>query len=140
MRSKGRSYEELSKLETLEERFRYLRLGGGVGQATFGFERWLNQDFYRSRDWKDARRDAIARDLGCDLGVPGHEIFDRVYVHHMNPMTIEMIERRHEDILNLDNLISTSFKTHNAIHYGDESQLPREFVPRSAGDTSPWKG
>lgn len=139
MRSKSRSYEELSQLDTLEERFRYLRLGGGVGQATFGFERWLNQEFYRSRAWKIARRDTIARDLGCDLGVSGYEIHDRVYVHHMNPMTIEMIERRHEDILNPDNLISTSHRTHNAIHYGDESQLPRVFVERSAGDTSPWK-
>ena len=139
MRSRSRSYQELILLPTLQERFAYLQLGGGVGHATFGYERWLNQDFYRSREWKTARRDAIVRDLGRDLAVEGYDVHDRVFVHHMNPMTIEMIEEGHDDLVNLDNLITTSHRTHNAIHYGDESQLPRVFVPRSAGDHIPWR-
>lgn len=133
-----RSYTDLSRFDTLEERFRYLSLGGQVGEATFGFDRWINQEFYRSREWKRARDHAIARDEGCDLGVPGYEIHTRLLVHHMNPMQSGDIIRRLEDILNPEFLITTTHQTHNAIHYGDESLLPKVFVERRPGDTNLW--
>jgi hypothetical protein len=109
-----------------------------VGDATFGSDRWLNQQFYTSREWKRVRNFVIARDQGCDLGIDGFEIHDRVYIHHMNPMGVDDILHANEDILDPEFLISCTLKTHNAIHYGDERQLPRPFVPRSAGDTKLW--
>lgn len=133
-----RTYSELSQLQTFEDRFEYLKVGGSVGRATFGFERHLNQTFYRSPEWKRIRQQVIARDLGCDLGIDGFEIFDRIIIHHMNPMGPKDIQDRNLDILNPEYLISTAHKTHNAIHYGDISLVPTSFVERSPGDTKLW--
>lgn len=133
-----RTYRELRHLKTFEERFDYLLLKGVVGESTFGSERYINQEFYRSREWKLVRADVIARDEGCDLGIEGHEIFDQPYVHHMNPMIREEIIHGADSILDPDLLITVSFKTHNAIHYGDRSTLPRPFVERKPGDTKLW--
>jgi hypothetical protein len=133
-----RSYSELRRIDSFEERFRYLSLRGQVGEATFGFDRWMNQEFYRSREWRQLRYHVIARDVGCDLGVDGHEIHDRIYIHHMNPMTVSEISHGEEQILNPEFLIATCHQTHNAIHYGDESLLPRPFEPRRPGDTKLW--
>jgi len=135
---KTRCYRELSRLRQFEERFEYLSLKGAVGESTFGFDRWLNQQFYRSREWKDARSYVIARDNGCDLGVPGHEIFSDLLVHHMNPLTAEAIQHGEFEIIDPEFLITTSLKTHNAIHYGDESLLPRGPIVRQPGDTKLW--
>lgn len=133
-----RSYSELWRYRTFEERFDYLRLGGQVGIATFGFDRYINQKFYTSLQWRQARDFVIARDEGLDLGVPGYEIFDRVLVHHMNPVSAKDIEHGLDDILNPDFLISTSQRTHNAIHYGDASLLAKPLVERRPGDTTLW--
>lgn len=134
-----RSYSQLRRLETFEERFAYLSLRGQVGEATFGFDRWINQDFYASREWRQARHHVIARDNGCDLGVPGYEIYDRIYIHHINPLTkADILDGNYEALLGPDNLISCTHQTHNAIHYGDERQLPRQFVERRPGDTKLW--
>jgi hypothetical protein len=134
-----RTYSELNSLDTFEERFVYLKLGGGVGIPTFGFDRYLNQEFYKSSLWKRARTAAIARDYGCDLGVEGYEIHDRVYVHHMNPMTVEDITESNLDIIDPEFLICVTHDTHNAIHYGDESLLRRrQLVVRRSGDTKLW--
>ncbi len=133
-----RTYSELSRIRDFEERFRYLALRGEVGASTFGFDRWMNQEFYRSREWKHVRRDVIARDQACDLGIEGYEIHGRIYIHHMNPMNQDQIIHGDDDILDPEFLISTTHRTHNAIHYGDESLLPRPFVPRSPGDTKLW--
>lgn len=125
-------------METFEERFEYLRLGGGVGRETFGFDRHLNQVFYRSREWQDVRGFVIVRDYGCDLGVPGYEIFEEVLIHHINPMRVEDI-RNHEDwILDPEYLITTQHDTHNAIHYGAKDLGPRVVISRSPGDTRLW--
>lgn len=133
------SYSELRRLETFDERFRYLMLNGVVGRATFGFDRWMNQQFYQSTDWKRARHHVIARDNGCDLGIEGFEIHDRVYIHHMNPIGVENLVHADDDLLDPDNLISVTHKTHNAIHYGDESILTRmASTPRRPGDTKLW--
>lgn len=135
-----RTYTELSKLKTFEERFEYLRLNGRVGKETFGFDRIFNQIFYRSIEWKRVRDKVILRDNGCDLGVPGHEIYgQRILIHHMNPISLEDLERRSEILMNPEYLITTIHNTHNAIHYGDENlliKLPRE---RTKNDTCPWK-
>lgn len=133
-----RRYSELKRLETLEERFAYLQLRGSVGSETFGFDRYLNQDFYSSWEWKKARVDVIARDLGCDLGLEGYEIFDKVYVHHMNPISVSDITHFNEEILNPEYLICVTHRTHNAIHYGDERLLPRGPIVRRPGDTKLW--
>lgn len=113
-------------------------LRGEVGQTTFGFDRYLNQAFYTSTQWRQVRHDVIVRDNGCDLGVEGYEIHDRIYIHHLNPMTVKDIESGDPRILDLDNLISTTHQTHNAIHYGDENLLPRPLVERKRGDTKLW--
>ena len=134
-----RCYSELRHISDYYERFRYLSLRGVVGDRTFGSERWINQDFYRSREWKQARRDTIARDLGCDLGIEGYEIFSNIHVHHMNPMVAEDIVDFNPDILNPEYLITVTQNTHNAIHYGDESLLPTPVVDRRPGDTTLWK-
>lgn len=133
-----RSYSELKKIDTFEERFNYLSLRSVVGAATFGFERYVNQQFYRSVEWKHIRRDVIARDSGLDLGIDGYEIFEKIIIHHMNPMTVEDIELGNEDILDPEFLITTSHKTHNAIHYGDSNLLAKPFVDRRPGDTKLW--
>lgn len=133
-----RTYNELMRLDTFEDRYNYLRVRGSVGQATFGFERYLNQRFYTSREWKHVRQVVIARDEGLDLGVADHEIYDRIIIHHMNPMSIEDIENGSADILDPNFLITTCHRTHNAIHYGDESLLPRPFIARQPGDTKLW--
>jgi hypothetical protein len=113
-------------------------LGGELGIATFGFDRHLNQTFYASHAWKQARDIAIIRDNGCDLGVPGHEIHDRILVHHMNPIKIKDLTHFNEDLLNPDYLICVSTRTHNAIHFGDERQLPEPMIERKPGDTTLW--
>lgn len=133
-----RTYSELRRLDTFEERFRYLALRGEVGASTFGFDRHINQDFYRSREWQQVRHHVIARDMGCDLGIEGYEIYGRLAIHHMNPMTVDEIVQGDEGILDPDFLIVASHRTHNAIHYGDESQLPKPFTPRRPGDTKLW--
>lgn len=133
-----RTYAELAQLESFEERYRYLALNGEVGDITFGHDRWMNQNLYTSTEWRRVRRYVITRDEGCDLGVPGHEIHSGLYIHHMNPIKREDLIHGNEDILNPDYLITTSHRTHNAIHYGDERQLLRPFVPRSPGDTKLW--
>lgn len=133
-----RSYSEVRSLSTFEERYRYLALRGVVGAATFGFDRWANQAFYRSSEWKSARDGIIVRDNGCDLGVEGYEIHDRIYIHHLNPITMKQIETGDPCILDPNNLIVVTHNTHNAIHYGDERMLPRPLVDRKPGDTKLW--
>lgn len=134
-----RTYTELSKIRTFEERFRYLQLKGTVGMDTFGFDRYFNQLFYRSKEWKDIRNYVIARDEGCDLGVEGYEIYGRVYVHHMNPIKLDDIKDATEFLLDPNYLITTTLRTHNAIHYGDEDLLITAPVERFANDTCPWR-
>ncbi|QEQ94615.1 HNH endonuclease [Streptomyces phage Soshi] len=134
----NRSYRELRKLTTFIERFRYLALRGNVGQATFGFDRWVNQGFYTSREWRQARDRIIVRDEGCDLGIEGYEIHDRVYIHHINPITLQQLESGDPCLVDPDNLITVTHRTHNAIHYGDERLLPRPLVARQPGDTKLW--
>lgn len=136
--SRIRTYRELRRFYTFEDRFEYLRLNGAVGATTFGFDRWLNQDFYRSREWKDVRLHVIARDLGCDLGVDGYEIHAKLLVHHMNPMTSDDIEHGAREILDPEYLITTTHDTHNAIHYGDANLLRKPYVERERGDTRLW--
>lgn len=134
-----RTYSELSKLQTFEERYAYLKLSGTVGKDTFGYDRYLNQIFYRSQEWKSIRDKVIIRDEGCDLGVDGYEIHGRIYIHHMNPIILKDIENKTEFLLNPEYLITTTHSTHNAIHYGDESLLPLIPKERTANDTCPWK-
>ena len=133
-----RSYSDMIKSSSFIERFRYLALPGSVGASTFGFDRHINQRFYRSRQWKLVRQHVIARDEGCDLGVINHEIHDRILIHHMNPMDISDIVEGNEAILDPEFLICTSHRTHNAIHFGDERQLPKPLVERRPGDTKLW--
>lgn len=138
MTSRIRTYSELVGFETFDERFRYLALHGRVGDPTFGWDRWVNQQFYTSTQWRRIRQHVIARDLGCDLAMEGHEIYDKVYIHHMNPMSVQDITHGEESILDPEFLITTTHRTHNAIHYGDERQLPRPLVERRPGDTKLW--
>lgn len=133
-----RTYSELRRLSTFEDRFNYLSLLGEVGAATFGFDRWINQHFYRSREWKHVRDLVVVRDDGCDLGVPGYEVHNRPLVHHMNPITPEDLERGEEWVLDPKYLITTTHRTHNAIHYGDQSLLRRPPAERRPGDTKLW--
>lgn len=133
-----RTFTELSKIDSYEGRFRYLALSGAVGAATFGSERALNQDFYRSRQWRNLRNHVIARDYGLDLGIPGQEVYDQVIVHHMNPLTRDDVVHGAREILDPEYLITTCLRTHNAIHYGDETLLPRVPITRRPGDTTLW--
>lgn len=133
-----RSYSELRRLETFEERYSYLRLRGSLGVSTFRFDRWINQRFYKSTEWLRVRDQVIYRDQGCDLGIPGFEIYSGLIVHHMNPVTKDDIEHSEEWIIDPEYLITTSLRTHNAIHYGDETLLPRGPVERKPGDTKLW--
>lgn len=134
-----RTYSELSKLKTFKERFQYLQLGGIVGEETFGYDRYINQKFYMSQEWKSIREQVIIRDCGCDLGTEGYEIHGRLYIHHMNPIVLKDIVDQTEFLSDPEFLICTSFNTHNAIHYGDESLLITEPVERTPNDTCPWK-
>lgn len=134
-----KSYSELKSLQTFEERYNYLRLRGRVGQDTFGFDRVFNQLFYQSREWKRVRDEVIIRDNGCDLGIEGHEIHERIIVHHMNPISLEDIQDATEFLMNPEYLITTIHSTHNAIHYGDESLIRKAPVERTRFDTCPWK-
>lgn len=134
-----RTYSEIITIPTFEERFEYLRLDGSVGNETFGFDRYLNQLFYGSREWKAIRDFVIVRDNGCDLGVDGHEIYGRILIHHMNPITIKDIEFKSKYLLDPEFLISTIHNTHNAIHYGDKNLLITAPIERSKNDTCPWR-
>ncbi len=132
-------YSELVRLPTFKERYEYLRLNGVVGKETFGFDRYMNQFFYRSSEWRRIRDLVITRDNGCDLGIPGREIFSRILIHHMNPIEPEDIRSHSEIILDPEYLITTIHDTHLAIHYGDEHQLLQEPVERRPNDTCPWR-
>lgn len=134
-----RTYSELKQIPSFEDRYEYLRLDGLVGDPTFGYDRWMNQEFYSSSEWKRIRHIVIARDEGCDLGVSGFEIHDRIYIHHMNPMRIEDLVEGSGDILDPEYLISTTHRTHNAIHYSDARHLIQPYVERRPGDHIPWK-
>ena len=134
-----RTYSQLKRLQTFEERYDYLKLGGVVGEDTFGFDRYMNQNFYRSREWKRVRDEVIMRDNGCDLGVDGHEIRGKILIHHMNPITSEDIHRVSDYLLNPEYLICVTHRTHNAIHYGDERLLVTAPIERTQNDTCPWR-
>ena len=134
-----KTYSELSNLETFEDRFQYLKLDGIVGEETFGFDRYLNQILYKSDEWKQCRRDIIIRDNGCDLGCEGFEVYGRILIHHINPITVDDIINRSPKVFNPENLILTSHNTHQAIHYGNEDLLVKAPIERSKNDTSPWR-
>ena len=134
-----KTYSELILLPTFEERFKYLQLNGRVGDDTFGFDRYINQKFYRSAEWKRIRDYIIIRDNGCDLAVGGYEIHGRILIHHMNPITISDIKFSTEYLMNPDYLICVTHNTHNAIHYGDEKQIITGPIVRTKNDTCPWK-
>ena len=134
-----KTYSEMIQIPTFEDRYAYLRLGGRVGEETFGFERNLNQSFYRSYEWRKVRREVIARDAGCDLAMPGFQIYNNIIIHHIVPITIEDLEDGTDLILDPNNLVCVSEKTHNAIHFGDKSLLPQTPIERRPGDTCPWK-
>lgn len=136
--SERKSYSKLIQLATYEERFKYLSLRGQVGEATFGFDRYLNQGFYRSAEWRSIRRDVIARDNGCDMAVEGYGIHDRIYIHHLVPMRVEDLRHGADWVLDPEFLVCVTHRTHNAIHYGTESLLPRALVQRRPGDTKLW--
>lgn len=135
---KIRRYSELKELKTIEERFDYLKLDGKVGVGSWGWDRYFNQRFYRSPEWKRIRDIVIIRDGGCDLGIPGFEIQDKILIHHINPIWIEDLKSGNSDILDPEFLISTSNSTHQAIHYGDKSLLPQVPILRTRGDTKLW--
>lgn len=134
-----RTYSGLSRLNTFKDRYQYLKLNGAVGEETFGFDRFINQNFYKSPEWKTVRDFVIVRDNGCDLGVEGYEIRGKIFIHHMNPILPKDIETRSEFLLDPEYLISTTHPTHNAIHYGDESLLIQIPIERSKNDTCPWR-
>lgn len=133
-----RTYTDLSQLESLEDRFEYLVLDGEVGYATFGYDRWANQGFYKSREWKQIRSYVITRDEGNDMGVFDFPVAGPPHIHHMNPLTLEDIEEATDNLFNPEYLVCVSQRTHNAIHYGDRSHLPQAVIARSAGDTKLW--
>lgn len=134
-----KTYSELVTFPTFRERYQYLKLEGIVGETTFGFDRYLNQVLYRSPKWRSVRDKVIIRDNGCDLGVEGHEIYGQILVHHMNPITVEDIEKESEFLFNPEYLITTMHMTHNAIHYGDEGLLITAPIERRMNDTCPWR-
>lgn len=134
-----RTYNELIQIPTFEERYRYLRLFGSVGEETFGFKRWLNQNFYHSDEWQRFRDKIIIRDGGCDLAVDGFEIYGSIIIHHLNPITYNDILNRNPCVFDPNNVVCTKLSTHNAIHYGDETLLPKIPVERTRNDTCPWR-
>lgn len=140
MRSNIKTYSELSKLKTFEERYNYLKLDNVVGEETFGFDRWLNQHFYKSKEWLKVRDEVIARDLGCDLGIPDREIIDeRILIHHMNPISKDDIVNNTDFLLNPEYLITTINNTHQAIHYGNDDMLAQTPIDRYKNDQCPWR-
>lgn len=139
MKTQLKSYSELIKIPTFEERFRYLKLSGEIGKKTFDDMRWLNQNFYRSAEWKNLRNWIIARDFGCDLACRDRPAFDRLLIHHINQLTVEQLENHDPIIVDPENLISVLFNTHQAIHYSDESILMLDPVDRKPFDTAPWR-
>lgn len=138
MMSMNRCYSELIKHKTFKDRYEYLKLGGVVGMDTFGSARMINQKFYTSKKWRAVRDRIIIRDNGCDLGVEGFEIFDKIIIHHINPITIEDLISDRPIVYDPENLICTTLRTHNAIHFGDEYLLTPELVTRTPGDTKLW--
>ena len=134
-----KSYLEMIQLPTFEERYEYLKLGGVIGEETFGYDRYLNQVLYRSSEWKCFRRDIILRDNGCDLACDGYDIIGKILIHHINPITIDDIMNRSSCLFDPNNVISTSLNTHNAIHYGDAELLMTGPIERTKNDTCPWK-
>ena len=135
----NKSYLELIQIPTFQERYEYLKIGGRIGEETFGFDRYLNQTLYRSSEWKRFRRQIIIRDKGCDLGCEGYELYDKILIHHINPITIDDVLKRASCIFDPNNVICTSLNTHNAIHYGDSELLVTEPIERTKNDTCPWK-
>jgi len=136
---KIRTFSELSRLRTFEERYQYLRLTGTVGESTFGFDRYLNQIFYGSKRWRRTRDGIIVRDNSCDLGMRGYEIYGQVYIHHLNPISMDEVEDDDDSLYEPELLICTSYNTHLAIHFGSESLLPQLPIERRPNDTCPWK-
>ena len=134
-----RTYSELINIPTFEERLQYLRLYGNVGEDTFGFDRYLNQIFYSSPEWKKVRQYVITRDMGCDLGIDGYEISGKILIHHMNPLSKEDILNKTEFLLNSEYLICTSYDTHQFIHYGNRELVNRDPIIRTKNDTCPWR-
>ena len=139
VRKMTKTYSELIKLKTFKERYEYLRLDGLIGEETFGFDRYMNQKFYKSKEWKRIRDQVIVRDNGCDLGVEGYEIGGRILIHHMNPILLKDIQTLSEFLLNPEYLICTTLDTHNAIHYGNSNLLVIEPIERTKNDTCPWR-
>lgn len=139
MKKMIRNYSTLKKLKSFEDRYNYLKLKGNVGESTFGFDRYINQNFYKSKRWREVRDIVITRDNGCDLGLDGFEIYDKILIHHMNPISLYDIEEDNDDIFNPEYLICVSNRTHQAIHYGDENLLPKKLITRKRNDTVPWK-
>lgn len=136
----NKCYSELKTLKTFEERYEYLKISGVVGDETFGYERYLNQQFYKSTEWRSIRNDIIVRDNGCDLGIDGYEIYDKIIIHHINPICIDdILDFKKSILLNPENLICTSYDTHEAIHYGNEYLLKKMPIIRTPNDTCPWK-
>ena len=133
-----RTFSELRRIEEFEDRYRYLALHGAVGESTFGYDRFINQKFYTSSQWRQMRHLVIVRDLGCDLGIDGYEIHSGILIHHMNPMNADDIAHGDSSILDPEFLITTTHRTHNAIHFGDERLLPKPHIPRTRGDTKLW--
>lgn len=135
-----RTYSELIQIPTFKERFRYLKLSGSIGEATFGYDRYLNQNFYRSNEWKTVRNNIIVRDMGCDMALEGYEIGGKIFIHHINPINVDDIVNVTEHLMNPEFLVCVSQETHNAIHFGDESILrSKVLVERRPNDTCPWK-
>ena len=133
-----KTYRELIRLDNFEDRYKYLRLYGVVGQDVFGFDRYINQAFYTSKKWRSIRSEVIIRDNGCDLAIPDREIGGTIFIHHINPISLEMFECDDPLLFDLDNLVCVSRETHQAIHYGDESLLIKDYSPRRPGDTKLW--
>ena len=134
-----RTYSELITIPTFEERFEYLQLKGSVGKDTFGYDRYLNQVLYRSPEWKRLRNQIIIRDGGCDLACDGYDVYDKVLIHHLNPITVEDVLARSRKVFDPDNLVCVSHNTHNAIHYGDMDLLVTGPIIRTKNDTCPWR-
>jgi hypothetical protein len=135
-----KSYRNLILLPTFRERFEYLKLAGTVGESTFGFDRYLNQRFYQSREWRQFRSKVIARDEGNDMGIKDYPISGTVFIHHINPLSVKDFEEQSDLLFDMNNVICVSHNTHEAIHYGDESLLPKDPIERKPNDTIPWKG
>ena len=134
-----RTYSEMCKFDSFKDRFKYLQLNGDIGEETFGYDRYLNQKFYQSAEWKRLRDKIIIRDDGCDLAVPGHILYDEIVIHHMNPLRVSDIRNISDILMNPEYLVCVSKRTHNAIHYGDETLLIDDPIERKANDTCPWR-